>query len=195
MENFPIFPIRKVPENVLKTLLWGAETIRKKYWVVFEIFLKSMFFSAFSEKYVRNFFIGKISDFSNSETSKRCLQKSSVGTRNTQKKILSSFWDIPKNDVFSAFQNGTSVLPSINIKLFSVGGRNYQNIKQKENQRGPLGDHLKDDPASGDKKIFFIIYHWSQKTIEFWQKSRSILLEARKAKKSCCISVLPFKGN
>ena len=44
-----------------------------------------------------------------------------------------------------------SVRPSVNIKLFSVGGRIYQNIKQKENQRGPLGDHLKDDPASGDK--------------------------------------------
>ena len=43
------------------------------------------------------------------------------------------------------------VRPSVNIKLFSVGGRIYQNIKQKENQRGPLGDHLKDDPASGDK--------------------------------------------
>ena len=113
VENFPIFPIRKVPGNVLKTLLWGPKTIRKKYWVVFEIFLKSMFFSAFSENIVTRFLSGKISDFSNSETSKRCLQKSSVGTRNNQKKILSTFWDIPKNHVFSAFQNGTSVLPSI----------------------------------------------------------------------------------
>ena len=152
MENFPIFSIRKVPENVLKTLLWGPKTIRKKYWVVFEIFLKSMFFSAFSENFVRRFLSGKISDFSNSETSKRCLQKSSVGSRNNQEKILSTFWDIPKNHVFSAFQNGTSVLPSVNIKLFSVGGENFQNIKPKDIQRGPLGDHLKDDPASGEPK-------------------------------------------
>ena len=122
MENFPIFPIRKVPGNVLKTLLWGPKTIRKKYWVVFEIFLKSMFFSAFSENIVRRFLSGKISDFSNSETSKSCLQKSSVGTRNNQKKILSTFWDIPKNHVFSAFQNGTSVLPSVNTSVVSLRG-------------------------------------------------------------------------
>ena len=69
---------------------------------------------------------------------------------------MSTFWDISKNHVFSASQNGTSVLPSVNIKLFSVGGRIYQNIKQKENQRGPLGDHLKDDPASGDNYAFKI---------------------------------------
>ena len=42
-------------------------------------------------------------------------------------------------------------LPPRGIKLFSVGGRNFQKIKQKDIQRGPLGDHLKDDPASGDK--------------------------------------------
>ena len=98
MENFPIFPIQKLLKYVFKSLLWGPETIRKKYRVVFEIFPKTMF--------------------------------------------------------FRLFKNGTSVLPSVNIKLFSVGGQNYQNIKQKENQRGPLGDHLKDDPASGDKSHF-----------------------------------------
>ena len=48
MENFPIFPIRKVPENVLKTLLWGPKTMRKKYWVVFEKFEK--FLQKFSRK-------------------------------------------------------------------------------------------------------------------------------------------------
>ena len=37
------------------------------------------------------------------------------------------------------------------IKLISVGGKKNQNIKQKDTQRGPLGDHLKDDPASGGK--------------------------------------------
>ena len=47
-----------------------------------------------------------------------------------------------------------SFLPSVNIKLFSVGGKNFQNIKPKDIQRGPLGDHLKDDPASGDKVYF-----------------------------------------
>ena len=31
-----------------------------------------------------------------------------------------------------------------------------QNIKPKDIQRGPLGDHLKDDPASGDKRIFSV---------------------------------------
>ena len=73
LEKFPIFPIRKVPEDVLKSLLWGPKAIRKKYRVVFEIFLKSMFFSAFSENNVRQFLSGKISDFSNSESSKRCI--------------------------------------------------------------------------------------------------------------------------
>ena len=133
MENFPIFPMRKVPENVLKTLLWGPKTMRKKYWVVFEIFLKSMFFSAFSENNVRRFLSGKFSDFSNSESSKRCLQKSSVGTRNTQKKILSTFWDIPKNHVFSAFQNGTSVRQ---YKTFFRRRKKLSEYKTKRESKG-----------------------------------------------------------
>ena len=45
VQNFPIFPIRNIPEYVLKTLLWGPKTIRKKYWAVFEIFRKRLFFS------------------------------------------------------------------------------------------------------------------------------------------------------
>ena len=48
--------------------------------------------------------------------------------------------------------------PSVNIKLISVGGKKNQNIKQKDTQRGPLGDHLKDDPASGDKSLLHKCY-------------------------------------
>ena len=44
LEKFPIFPIRNIPKDVFQTLLWGAETTRKKYWVVFEIFSKRLFF-------------------------------------------------------------------------------------------------------------------------------------------------------
>ena len=44
LEKFPIFPIRNIPKDVFQTLLWGAETIRKKYRVVFEIFSKRLFF-------------------------------------------------------------------------------------------------------------------------------------------------------
>ena len=88
VEKFPNFPIRKVPENVFKTLLWGPETIRKKYWVVFEIFLKRIFVFVFffkEKKNVRRFLSGKFSDFSNSESSRKCPENSSVGTKNNQK--------------------------------------------------------------------------------------------------------------
>jgi len=47
VENFPIFPIWKVPKYVFKCLLWGPETIKKKYWILFEIFPKTMFFRLF----------------------------------------------------------------------------------------------------------------------------------------------------
>ena len=40
----PIFPIRNIPKDVFKTLLWGAETIRKTCLVVSEIFPKRLFF-------------------------------------------------------------------------------------------------------------------------------------------------------
>ena len=42
-------------ENVLETLLRGRETIRKKYRIVFEKFLKNMLFWPKGKKIVRNF--------------------------------------------------------------------------------------------------------------------------------------------
>ena len=99
MENFPISSNRNVPRNFLKTLLWGPETIRRKYRVVFEIFLKIIFFFK-RKKNVRRFLSGKFSDFSKSESSRKCPQNSSVGTKNNQGKILSSFRDISEKDVF-----------------------------------------------------------------------------------------------
>ena len=83
---------------------------------------------------------------------RKCLLTSSKGTRNNQEKILIRFWNISKKHGF--FDQKWYVRPSVNIKLLFLGGKNFQNIKPKDIQRGPLGDHLKDDPASGDKKHF-----------------------------------------
>ena len=49
------------------------------------------------------FLVGKFSDFSKSESSRKCPQNSSVETRNNQEKILSSFWDNPEKHVFLCF--------------------------------------------------------------------------------------------
>ena len=62
---------------------------------------------------------------------------------------MHSFLRYFKNTRFFS-QKIEKIRPS-DIKLISVGGKKNQNIKQKDTQRGPLGDHLKDDPASGDK--------------------------------------------
>ena len=44
VENFPIFPIQKLSKDVFKSLLWGPG---KKYWALFEIFPKTLFFRLF----------------------------------------------------------------------------------------------------------------------------------------------------
>ena len=44
MEKIPFWLFWNIPKNALKGLLRGPETIRRKYWVVFEIFLKRSFF-------------------------------------------------------------------------------------------------------------------------------------------------------
>ena len=54
-QKFPIFPIWKISKDVFRTLLWGPETVRKKYRVGFEIFPKRLFF-LFSGKKVAKFF-------------------------------------------------------------------------------------------------------------------------------------------
>ena len=58
LQKFPIFPIWKISKDVFRTLLWGPETVRKKYRVGFEIFPKRLFF-LFSEKKVTKFFYWK----------------------------------------------------------------------------------------------------------------------------------------
>ena len=55
-------------------------------------FFRAKFF--LKKKKLRNFFIGKISDFFFKNFLKTCLNKSSKGTKNNQKKILSSFREI-----------------------------------------------------------------------------------------------------
>ena len=57
-----------------------------------EIFFDQNFFS--KKKKLRNFFIGKISDFFFKNFFKTCLYNSSKGTKNNQKKIFSSFREI-----------------------------------------------------------------------------------------------------
>ena len=132
MEKLPIFSFRHILKDVFKTLLWGPETVRKKYRVGSEIFPKRVFFCS-QEKKLRNFFIGKISDFSNSEHSKRCLQDSSVGSRNNQEKILSSFGNISEKVVFFDIKMGFRV-PSTTIRT----------IKKYEVSKKPiLGSNLK----------------------------------------------------
>ena len=86
-----------VPKDVLKSLLRGPKITKKKYWVVFEIFPKRKFFHSFffpENQKLRNFFIGKISDLFFLEYSKTCLKTSTKGTKNNEKKILSSFREI-----------------------------------------------------------------------------------------------------
>ena len=87
------------------------------------------------KKTVRNFFIGKISDFSNSEHSRRCLQNSSVGTRNSQEKILSSFRDIFEKDVFFDIESGFRVPSTTHaIKKYEVSKKPISrgNLKVKK---------------------------------------------------------------
>ena len=103
LEKFPIFPILNVPQYVFKTLLWGPKSIRKKYWVVFEIFLKRMLKAKYwkagpyralkivDQKTVTKFFYWKDFRFF---FLKLCLHNSSKRTKNNQKKTLSSFWEI-----------------------------------------------------------------------------------------------------
>ena len=76
------FPIRNIPENTCRTLLWGTKTGRKENLVVFEISSNTIFFVDFNrptKKKMRNF-NGKISDFNNSKYSRTCLQNSFVGS-------------------------------------------------------------------------------------------------------------------
>jgi len=40
LEKYQIFPILNIPKDVFKTILWGGDTIKLKYLVVFEIFSK-----------------------------------------------------------------------------------------------------------------------------------------------------------
>ena len=81
-----------------------------------EISKKYIFSDHFSkqETNVRRFLSGKFSDFSNSECSKKCLQNTSVGTRNNNGKILSSFQENPEMGVFSNSKWATRV-PSTTI--------------------------------------------------------------------------------
>ena len=57
-EKLPIFSFRHILKDVFKTLLWGPETVRKKYRVGSEIFPKRVFF-LFSGKKVAKFFYWK----------------------------------------------------------------------------------------------------------------------------------------
>ena len=56
---------------------------------------------------------GKISDFSNPECSKKCLQNTSLGTRNNHWKTLNIFREIPETDVFSNSKWATRVPSTI----------------------------------------------------------------------------------
>ena len=58
VEKLPIFSFRHILKDVFKTLLWGPETVRKKYRVGSEIFPKRVFF-LFSGKKVAKFFYWK----------------------------------------------------------------------------------------------------------------------------------------
>ena len=65
----------------------------------FDIFFKN-------NKNVKRFLRGKFSDFFKSEYSRICLENSSLGTKNNQVKISSSFRDIFKKVVFFDLQMG-----------------------------------------------------------------------------------------
>ena len=44
LENFPIYVFWHIPKDVFKPLLGGSKIMTKKYWVVFEVFTKILFF-------------------------------------------------------------------------------------------------------------------------------------------------------
>ena len=100
-----------------------------------------------------------------------CQIKNFVGPKwadtRSKLKVKKSFLgeDIKLKETQRGPLGGPSRVHLRGIKLFSVGGRNFQNIKPKDIQRGPLGDHLKDDPASGDKPLVITQHNsvWSGK--------------------------------
>ena len=100
MENFPIFPIQKVPGNVLKTLLWGPETIRKKYWVVFEIFLKTMFFRLFQKIKFEIFLLEKFPIFPIRKVPEDVFRSLLWGPKAIRKKYRVLFEIFPKSWFF-----------------------------------------------------------------------------------------------
>ena len=64
----------------------------------------------FNTKKKCNIFITKISDFSNLKNFIRCLQNSSLGTRNSQEKISCRFGDISEKIVFFVLGKKSCVL-------------------------------------------------------------------------------------
>ena len=87
----------------------------------FDIFFKN-------NKNVRRFLSGKFSDFSNSEYSRICLENSSVGTKNNQVKILSSF-RVSEKDVFSTFfQKKKNVTRFLDGKFSDFSNLEYSKI-------------------------------------------------------------------
>ena len=59
-----MFQILKTPEYVFKTFLWGPETTRKKYSVVFEKFSKRIyFFRTFFQKRKKRWIIFLVENF------------------------------------------------------------------------------------------------------------------------------------
>ena len=85
-------------ENVLKTLLRGRETTRKKYRIVFEKFtffekkskksLEKKNCAKFFEKFIIFYFFWVFR--------RTCPKNSSKGTRNNQEKISTIFWEMLK---------------------------------------------------------------------------------------------------
>ena len=77
-----------VPSNLQRKSLY-KNFIKEILWK----FFSTNIFSQKKNK-VRNFFIGKISDFFSENFPKICISNSSMGTKNNQKKIFSSFREI-----------------------------------------------------------------------------------------------------
>ena len=103
LAKLPIFSILECSKTWLLYSSKGTKINQEKYWVVFEIFLKIIFFqSHFFQKKVPKFLYWKNFRFIFLEFSKRCLHNSSKRTQSNRAKLLSSFWDILEKDVFSA---------------------------------------------------------------------------------------------
>ena len=108
----------------------------------FEIFPKNSFFGLFQKiKFDifnwKNFLFLQFWNFQKISSELFC------GDQRPSGKILISFWDISKHHVFLAFPNTRpSFRPSVH--QYKTVFRRRRNCSI---QRGPLGDHLKDDPA------------------------------------------------